>query len=108
MARDLFLAERLYYLFFNLKARGCSLWLILTDPEDKSSTRRKKLKNFKPVGTICPLWSRFLIFLSYQVYNAYAHLIQANNKEAMESIASVSGPSLPRIWDPLRTDSNTI
>jgi hypothetical protein len=53
------------------------------------------------MGAICPLWLRFFVFLSYQVYGAYAHLMQANNKEATESIASALGPSLPRIWDPL-------
>jgi hypothetical protein len=101
MARDLLLAK-IILLALHTRARGWSLWLILTDPEDRSSTWRKKLKNLKPKGAICPLYSRFLVFSSYQVYGAYAHLMQANNKEAMESIASASGPSLPKTWDSLQ------
>ncbi len=53
-------------------------------------------------GTIHPLWSRFLVFSSYQVHGAYAHLHQHNNAEIADSIADARGPSLSKVWDPLR------
>ncbi len=52
-------------------------------------------------GTICPLWSRFLVFSSYQVHGAYAQLHQRNNAEIADSIADAGGPSLLKVWDPL-------
>ena len=89
---------KFYYTLFWPSAKGRSVWHIITDPKDASSRSLKK-KNFDPPTRISPLWSRFLVFSSYQVHGAYAHLHQANHEEVAEA---TSGPTLPRIWDPLR------
>ncbi len=78
--------------------KGRSFWHIITDPKDASSWSLKT-KNFDPPTRIRPLWSRFLVFSSYQVHGAYAHLHKANHEDVAEA---TSGPTLPRIWDLLR------
>ncbi len=77
------------------------MWSILTDPENKSSTVRK-LTNCNPAGLIRPLWSRYMVFTTYQVHGAYAHLHQHWNKDVEKCIIESIGPVLPRAWDPLR------
>ena len=92
---------RFFRHLFGTKAKGRSVWSILTDPEDKSSTARK-LTNCKPAGLIRPLWLRYMVFTTYQVHGAYAHLHQHWNEDIEESIVESVGPVLPRAWDPLR------
>ena len=92
---------RLYFELFGPGAQGRSLFAIIFDPENEKSKLRK-MKNQKPAGTIRPLWSKFLVFSTYQVHGAYAHLFQKNNREVSEPIAQASGPATPRVWDPLR------
>ena len=92
---------RLYFGLFGPGAAGRSIFAIIFDPEDETSTRRK-IKNQKPAGTIRPLWSKFLVFSTYQVHGAYAHLFQTNNRDVSEPITEASGPATPRAWDPLR------
>ena len=43
-----------------------------------------------------------MVFSTYQVYGAYAHLNQNQNKEVAQSLIESAGPVLPRAWDPLR------
>ena len=92
---------RLYFELFGPGVKGCSFFAIIFDPENEKSTLRK-MKNHKPAGMIRPLWSKFLVFSTYQVHGAYAHLFQKNNREVSEPIAQASGPATPRVWDPLR------
>jgi hypothetical protein len=47
---------KLYYRLYNLSTKGGSIWAIISDPEDKLSTKIK-LKNMPSLGTIRPLWS---------------------------------------------------
>jgi hypothetical protein len=61
---------RLYFDLFGPGAQGRSLFAIIFDPENEKSTLRK-MKNQKPAGTIRPLWSKFLVFSTYQVHGAY-------------------------------------
>ncbi len=89
---------KFYYTLFRLSAKGRSVWQMITDPKDANS-KSLKTKNFDSPTRIRPLWSRFLVFSSYQVHGAYAHLHQANHEEVADA---TSGPTLPRIWDPLR------
>ena len=99
--RGICLWPRLYYKLFRPSSRGRSIFAIIFDPEDKNSTSRK-LKNERPPGTIWPLWARFLVFSTYQVYGAYAHLFQVTNHDVLEPIAHALGPEMPRVWDLLR------
>jgi hypothetical protein len=92
---------RFFRHLFGTKTKGRSVWSILTDPEDKSSTARK-LTNCKPAGLIRPLWLRYMVFTTYQVHGAYAHLHQHWNEDIEECIVESVGPVLPRAWDPLR------
>ena len=62
---------RFYYTLFRPSAKGRSVWQIITDPKDASS-KSLKMKNFDSPTRIRPLWSRFLVFSSYQVHGAYA------------------------------------
>ncbi len=91
----------IYYQLFSLGARGCSFWEIILDPDNTVSTQRKTKKQ-KPVGTIQPLWARFLVLSTYQVYGIYAHLFQHNNCNVLDPIAQASSPQVPKVWDPLR------
>ena len=91
---------RLYFELFGPGAQGRLLFAIIFDPENETSKLRK-MKNQKPAGTIRPLWSKFLVFSTYQVHGAYAHLFQKNNCEVLEPIAQASGPATPRVWNPL-------
>jgi len=91
---------RFYWRLFHPSAKGHSVWSILTDPEDQFSVGRK-LKNLNPAGWICPLWSKYMVFLTYQVHVTYGHLNQNQNKEVAESLIKSAGPVLPRAWDPL-------
>jgi hypothetical protein len=91
---------RLYYRFYNPKAKGCLIWDIITDPKEKSSTHTK-LKNMPSQAIICPLWLRLLVFSTYQVYGAYAHIHQKENADVSEAPAEAAGPALPKVWDPL-------
>jgi hypothetical protein len=91
---------KLYYRLYNPSAKGQSIWGIITDPEDISSTRIK-LTNMPSPGTIRSLWSRLLVFSGYQVHGAYAHLHQRYNKKVTDAIADAVEPSLPKVWDPL-------
>jgi hypothetical protein len=99
--RGLLFWPRLYYCLFNSNAKGRSIWNIITDPEDASSNSIK-LKNAPSLGSIRPLWSKFLVFSGYQVHGAYAHLHQHTNEEVADAIADAARSSLPTIWDPLR------
>ena len=92
---------RFYWRLFRPSAKGRLEWSILTDPEDQFSDSRK-LKNLNPAGWIRPLWSKYMVFLTYQVHGAYAHLNQNQNKEVAESLVESAGPALPRAWDPLQ------
>ena len=92
---------RFYWRLFRPSAKGRSVWSILTDPEDQSSVSCK-LKNLNPAGWIRPLWSKYMVFSTYQVHGACAHLHQNQNKEVAESLIESAGPALPRAWDPLR------
>jgi hypothetical protein len=92
---------RFCWCLFRLSAKGRSVWSILTDPEDQFSVGRK-LKNLNPAGWISPLWSKYMVFSTYQVHGAYAHLNQNQNKKVAESLIESAGPVLPRAWDPLR------
>ena len=58
---------RLYFELFGPGAQGRSLFAIIFDPENEKSKLRK-MKNQKPAGTIRPLWSKFLVFSTYQVH----------------------------------------
>ncbi len=87
-----------YYLLFWPGAKGRSIWAIIIDPKDEASWSLK-MKNCKPPSQIFPLWSRFLVFSTYQAHGAYAHLYQAHHKDLAEATA---GPPLPRVWAPLR------
>ena len=69
-----------YWRLFRPSAKGCPVWSILTDPKDQFSVGCK-LKNLNPAGLICPLWSKYMVFLTYQVHGVYAHLNQNQNKE---------------------------
>ena len=91
---------RLFHWLFNPHAPGRSVWHILTDPEDFTSTRIK-MKNRPSAEVIRPLWSKFLVFSTYQVHGAYAHLHQHNREDVADALLDAAGPSLPRIWDPL-------
>jgi hypothetical protein len=91
----------LYYQLFNPNAPGRSVWQIITDPKDRASTRTK-MKNQPSEGVICPLWSKLLVFSTYQVHGAFAHLHQRNNDDVADALSDAAGPSLPRLWDPLR------
>jgi hypothetical protein len=44
---------------------------------------------------------RFLVFSTYQVYGAYAHLFQQDNRDVLDLIAQASGLQVPKVWDPL-------
>ena len=90
-----------YWHLFCPSAKGRSVWSILTDPEDQFSVSRK-LKNLNPTGWICPLWLKYMVFLTDQVHGAYAHMNQNQNKEVAESLIESAGPALPQAWDPLR------
>jgi len=90
---------RFFWHLVGTKAKGRSVWSILPDPEDKYSTARK-LKNCHPAGWIRPLWSRYMVFTTYQVHGAYAHLHQHRNAAVEESITESAGPVLTRVWDP--------
>ena len=92
---------RFSWYLFRKRAKGRLVWSILTNPEDQSSTARK-LRNQNPAGWICPLWSRYMVFTTYQVHSAYAHLYQHQNKDVKGSIIELAGPALPQAWDPLR------
>ncbi len=91
---------RFYWRLFCPSAKGRLVWSILTNPEDQFSVSRK-LKNLNPAGWICPLWSTYMVFSTYQVHGAHAHLNQHQNKEVAESLIESAGPALPRAWDPL-------
>jgi hypothetical protein len=90
-----------FWYHFGKQAKGCSVWLILTDPKDQSSTARK-LRNHNPVGWFHPIWSRYMVFTAYQVHGAYAHLHQHQNQNVEGSIVELAGPAQPWSWDPLR------
>ena len=60
---------RFYYTLFWPSAKGRSVWNIITDPKDATSRTLKK-KNFVQPLRIRPMWSRFLVFTSYQVHGA--------------------------------------
>ncbi len=92
---------RFYWRLFRPSAKGRSVWSILTNPEDQFSVSRK-LKNLNPAGWNRPLWSKYMVFSTYQVHGAYAHLNQNQNKELADSLIESAGPALPRAWDPLR------
>jgi len=59
------------------------------------------MKNRPSAEVIRPLWSKFLVFSTYQVHGAYAHLHQHNHEDIADALSDATGPSLPRIWDPL-------
>jgi hypothetical protein len=59
------------------------------------------LKNMPSQAIIDPLWLRFLIFSTYQVHGAYAHIHQKENADVSEALAEAAGPALPKVWDPL-------
>ena len=86
---------RFFWHLFGTKAKGCLVWSILTDPEDKFSTA-PKLTNCHPAGLICPLWSRYMVFTTYQVHCAYAHLLQHRNEDVEECIVESVGQVLLR------------
>ena len=83
-----------FWYLFGKCTKGRSVWSILTNPEDQSFTARN-LWNQNPVGWICPLWSRYMVFATYQVHGAYAHLYQHWNKDVEGSIVELAGPALP-------------
>jgi hypothetical protein len=90
----------LFYHLFNPNASGRSVWQILTDPEDHTSSRTK-MKNQPSAGLIRPLWSKLLVFSTYQVHGAYAHLHQRNHEDVVDVLSDAASPSLPHVWDPL-------
>jgi len=92
---------RFFWHLFGIQAKGRSVWSILTDPEDKSSTARRLVHCDLP-GKIRPLWSRYLVFTTYQVHGAFAHLHQHRNEDVEACIVESAGPALPHSWDPLR------
>jgi hypothetical protein len=83
-----------YWRLFRPSAKGHSVWSILTDPEDQFSISCK-LKNLNLAGWIRHLWSKYMVFSTYQVHGAYAHLNQNQNKEVAESLIESAGPALP-------------
>ena len=89
-----------WYLF-GKQAKGRSVWSILTNPKDQSS-KACKLRNQNPAGWIHPLWSRYMVLMTYQVHIAYAHLYQHQDKDVKRSIVELAGPALPGAWDPLQ------
>jgi hypothetical protein len=91
---------RLYYLLYNPKAKGHSIWDIITDLKDKSSMYMK-LKNMLFQAIIHPLWLRFLVFSTYQVHGAYDHIHQEENVDVSEALAEAAGPTLLKVWDPI-------
>jgi hypothetical protein len=91
---------RLYYHLYNPKAKGCSIWDIITKPKDKSSTYTE-LKIMPSQAFIRPLWLRFLVFSTYQIHGAYAHIHQKENVDVSEALAEAAGPALSKVWDPL-------
>ena len=90
-----------YWRLFCLSAKGCLVWSFLTNPKDQFSISCK-LNNLNPARWIRPLWSKYMIFSTYQVHGAYVHLNQNQNKEVAESLIESAGLVLPRAWDPLR------
>ena len=91
---------RFFWCLFKPDMGGCSVWTILADPEDFLTTQQM-LKYSCPAGSICPVWPRYMVFSTYQVYGAYAHLYQHWNQDVAESLTESAGPTLPSAWDPL-------
>jgi hypothetical protein len=54
----------------------------------------------KSAGTIDHLWSRFLVFSTYQVHGAYAQLFQQDNQDVLEPIVKALAPMLPNSLGP--------
>jgi len=58
-----------------------------------------RLRNaISQASRICPIWSKFNVFSSYQVHGAYAHLHQSTNDDVSLAIEEASGPPLQQIW----------
>jgi hypothetical protein len=97
---DIVFWPRFYWRLFCTGAKGRSIWSVVADPEDVPSSQQK-LKNPSPAGWIHPLWSSYMVFLTYQVHGAYTHLYQHQNHNVTKSLVESAGPALPPTWDPL-------
>ena len=100
LCQGLLFWSRLFYRLFNPHASKQSVWQILNDPEDCFSTQTKT-KNLPSASVIRPLWSKFLVFSTYQVHGAYAHLHQHNHEDVVDALSDAAGSSIPGVWDPL-------
>ena len=100
LCQGLLFWPRLFYCLFNPHAPGRLVCQTLTDPEDCLSTPTKT-KNLQSAIVIRPLWSKFLVFFTYQVHGAYAHLHQHTNEDVADALLDAAGSSIPRVWDPL-------
>ncbi len=78
------------------------LLTILFNPDGGGLSNLPRLRNaISQASRICPIWSKFNVFSSYQVHGAYAHLHQSTNDDVSLVIEEASGPPLQQILDPL-------
>ena len=92
---------KFYLNLFGPTSSGRSMYQIIFDPEAGGIPNRKHTSKVKTIGIIKHLWSKFNVFLSYQVHGAYAHLGQRSDKQMSDSIEATTTTKL-HFDDPLR------
>jgi hypothetical protein len=93
---------RFYNNLFGAQSTGRSFLTILFDPEGGGLSNWPCLWNaISQANCICPIWSKFNVFSSYQVHGVYAHLHQSSGDNMPLAIEEASGPPLRQVWDPL-------
>ncbi len=93
---------RFYNNLFGAKSTGRSFMTTLFNPDGGGLSNQPRLRNaISQASCIRPIWSKFIVFSSYQVWGAYAHLHQSTNDDVSLAIEEASGPPLQQIWDPL-------
>jgi hypothetical protein len=91
-----------YCHLFRTCSAGRSILTILFDPGGGGLSNQPRLRNaISNINRICPLWSKLNVFSTYQVHGVHAHLHQSSGEDVSLAIKEVSGPSLPKVWDPL-------
>ncbi len=90
--------SRFYNNLFGAQLTGCSILTILFNPEGGGLFNRPCLWNaISQANCICPIWSKFNVFSSYQVHGAYAHLHQSSGDDVSLAIEAASGPPLQQV-----------